>query len=1035
MCRVKVKLQRSNIGTFNVRGLAEQTKKENLVEDLKKYDVKVCSIQETKIAEELDYEVAGYRFLNFKSEQRMYGNGFVISPAWKRNVYKYWRVSDRIAVLQLSMDEDCYCAEETGDLKLKITRVEKLRSVRISDTKLLIRRAEPKKLLTIINVYAPQTGRLRESVEELEAMYSQLDEILADLSRNKNLVFIAGDMNAKVGRVENEELNCIGKYGRGHTNNSGSSLIEFCDAHSLFLTNTAFKKSARHVTTWESTRMVNDREIRIFNQIDYIICHQNIKKTLLDARSFNGTLTYSDHRIVISSFDLRTFQLHTQKKPKADAIKFNARELAVNEEKRIVYREDLSSKLRAMNDDCEWNEIVCALRESANKTLDDGYTKVSKSDDSEIRQLSVKQKELRLKIENTRDVAIRREKKHERNLVLKEIRVKQKQKQESEIDRIAEEINNASHSQKMYKAVKYLRKGKRTPISVIDEEGKRITNTSEVARRLTDFYRARFHDVDAILSENDVKKPLNTPITIEEVKNCLALMSNGKAPGFDGVNAELLKYGPPVLHRHLCRILNEIFCGKGNKDIGKGVIVPINKPGKARGVLNNFRPVTLLSSLRKLLSLITIKRIQKTTEEYLDPSQSAYRPNRSTTDIVWTFRWMLAKVQKFQIQLFVTGIDMSAAFDTINRAKLLEIYEEIANEDENRLVKTLLTNTTLQIQIPGHDAPVPFNSNVGSPQGDGVSGINFDVYLENALRSTRDLLPRQEHDYTLEAPNELVYADDVDFLTGTQEEQAKIARNVGEKLAKFDLKVNSDKTELTILARGERPEERWRKVKKLGSLLGDEEDIIQRKNLASAALGSLQNLWRRSSKISLKKRLQLYNSLVKPILLYNCETWGLSKTSENQLNSFHRRQLRRILNIRFPNRISNVLVYEKCRTEPISRDILERRWRFFGHILRRPENIPAWKAMKSFFDDGNLKKFRGRPRTTIVSTLNNDIKCMREKNPVFYKNIGIRPLERLSDLKVLKDLANNRPKWRNITECMYAVAKAEDRHYHYQSKA
>ena len=70
---------------------------------------------------------------------------------------------------------------------------------------------------------------------------------------------------------------CLGRFSRNVRNENGSALVEFCETNGLFIANSAFKHPARHQTTWVSTRAAQDgRVIRIFNQIDYIICKQTL---------------------------------------------------------------------------------------------------------------------------------------------------------------------------------------------------------------------------------------------------------------------------------------------------------------------------------------------------------------------------------------------------------------------------------------------------------------------------------------------------------------------------------------------------------------------------------------------------------------------------------------------------------------------------------------------------------------------------------------------------------------------------------------
>ena len=101
-------------------------------------------------------------------------------------------------------------------------------------------------------------------------------------------------------------------------------------------------------------------------------------------------------------------------------------------------------------------------------------------------------------------------------------------------------------------------------------------------------------------------------------------------------------------------------------------------------------------------------------------------------------------------------------------------------------------------------------------------------------------------------------------------------------------------------------------MKKVGSLLGDEEDVCRRK-LSNAALHKLKSVWLRKDQIKRHIRLKLYKAIVKSVLLYNCETWALTKQDEHKLDTFHRRQLRTVLNIRFPTKITNKSLYKKTK--------------------------------------------------------------------------------------------------------------------------
>ena len=128
-------------------------------------------------------------------------------------------------------------------------------------------------------------------------------------------------------------------------------------------------------------------------------------------------------------------------------------------------------------------------------------------------------------------------------------------------------------------------------------------------------------------------------------------------------------------------------------------------------------------------------------------------------------------------------------------------------------------------------------------------------------------------------------------------------------LHRYNLKVNIDKTEKTSLSKCE---DAWRSTKKVGSLMGDKEDVERRKQLSNAALYKLKNIWIGKDKIKHNIKIKLNKALLKSILTHNCGTWALAQTELNKLDAFYRKQLRKVLNIYYPTKISNKTLYKKC---------------------------------------------------------------------------------------------------------------------------
>ena len=100
--------------------------------------------------------------------------------------------------------------------------------------------------ITVIQVYAP-TSNAEEA--EVEWLYEDLQDLL-ELTPKKDVLFIIGDWNAKVGSQETPGV--TEKFGLGIQNEAGQRLIEFCHENALGIANTLFQQHKRRLYTWTS---------------------------------------------------------------------------------------------------------------------------------------------------------------------------------------------------------------------------------------------------------------------------------------------------------------------------------------------------------------------------------------------------------------------------------------------------------------------------------------------------------------------------------------------------------------------------------------------------------------------------------------------------------------------------------------------------------------------------------------------------------------------------------------------------------------
>ena len=95
--------------------------------------------------------------------------------------------------------------------------------------------------ITVVQVYVP-TGNAEEA--EVEWFYEDLQDLL-ELTPEKDVLFIIGDLNVKVG--SQEILGVTGEFGLGVRNEAGQRLIEFCQDNSLVIENTLFQQHKRRL--------------------------------------------------------------------------------------------------------------------------------------------------------------------------------------------------------------------------------------------------------------------------------------------------------------------------------------------------------------------------------------------------------------------------------------------------------------------------------------------------------------------------------------------------------------------------------------------------------------------------------------------------------------------------------------------------------------------------------------------------------------------------------------------------------------------
>ena len=784
--KLKKNLHILKVGSLNCRGMrageSGATKRMHIAEDMRKYHLDILALQETHTGGDDPEEISTIdrkcRYMVYHSKAKEKNRAGVAIAVRKGTNVTFRAISDRVCLMKIKATDNY--------------------------------------TMSIINAYAPTLPVSESNPEVRESFYDELESVVRSVS-NRDYMIIAGDFNAKTGREWDRYPQNIGRYGKGDINSNGKELLEFCNRQNLILTNTLFRHKMAHRSTWESpaNHVDGKRKNPYRNLIDYIIIRKEHRHTLDDSRAHNGLMTYTDHRLVRAKMNVP--RLHIKRESKKEKVNIEkladpitSAKYAVNVELKLMDAED-NQRTEHMSAQEQWNTIVEASHKSAKEVL--GKRKRGQTENQTVRILSDQQKNIHLKINAIKEESERKELKKERNKIMKEIQSELGREKQMKIEMEIREIEEAKDdSNRMFRAVKNLQRMKtKTPLT-IDSDGGVTTDPEKQTTIISEFFKSMFTDQNAKEIEHIPPAEMRLPFTEKEIKSAVKSLKNNRSPGIDEITAEHLKNGPDLVYEKIATLLNHTAAtGDFPKELNCGVLIPLQKPGKKKGPPANLRPVILLSMIRKILAICLIRRIGDRVDQQIPPSQAAYRSGRGTTEQLLTIKLMAEKAAttpNYATNLLL--MDMSKAFDRVERGRVIQDLKEFLQEDELHLIKILLEDVRLAVRV-GKEPGNQFKTNIGIPQGDCLSPILFTLYLSRALSSNNnseenienhpELPPHlRDHCYSnLQRTGTLIplqYADDICWLgMNCKHSVESVREQIPQKLAERNLLINNDKTE------------------------------------------------------------------------------------------------------------------------------------------------------------------------------------------------------------------------------------------------
>ena len=420
----------------------------------------------------------------------------------------------------------------------------------------------------------------------------------------------------------------------------------------------------------------------------------------------------------------------------------------------------------------------------------------------------------------------------------------------------------------------------------------------------------------------------------------------------------------------------------------------------------------------KILGNILIERIRKAIDKELRKEQAGFRKGKGTSDQIFILRNIIEQSVEWQAPLYLNFIDFEKAFDSIHRETLWKIMELYGVPSKiSTVIKRLYQNNEICVTNNGLQSDwVRIES--GVKQGCGMSGFLFLLVLDWVMRNSvqgKNTGIRWKFMSKLE---DLDFADDIALISSKFNDIQDKTTSVKEWAEKAGLKINIGKTKsMRLNTKIDRPLridgqelEDVDQFTYLGSKVtkegGASEDIKSRLQKARSAFLSLNQVWK-SSLYSVKTKLKIYNSNVKSVLMYGSECWKMTVADIKKCEAFNNRCLRRIIRVFWPNKISNIELRERTKTQTIEESIRLRRWRCIGHVLRKG-NEEDQKVALSWTPEG--KRRRGRPRETWRRTVE------RERNLFGWPS-----------WRAAEDIARDRPRWRDLCLALCSTRSEEDR--------
>lgn len=284
-----------------------------------------------------------------------------------------------------------------------------------------------------------------------------------------------------------------------------------------------------------------------------------------------------------------------------------------------------------------------------------------------------------------------------------------------------------------WKYNKNLRGGSSLP-KVLRYNGIESSSPLSSADLFASYFSSSFADV-SICSPNfefDFSDPISScSISLSDVRRKLSLLSIHKGGGPDGIPPIFLKNCSSSLAYPLFHLFNQsLYCGVFPTSWKSCFVSPIPKKDSGRNEVNNYRPVSILSSIPKLFESLVLDKLLPFFTPLIISNQHGFLPRKSvSTNLLQYLNYISSNLPGTQVDSVY--LDLTKAFDRVNHRILLDKLSSFGISGSlHHWFSSYLSNRTSMVRV-GSSFSKSFVSTSGVPQGSHLGPILFLLFINN----------------------------------------------------------------------------------------------------------------------------------------------------------------------------------------------------------------------------------------------------------------------------------------------------------------